>query len=276
MIASYEAAGLTLVNANFVRSATFGGGSLSFTSNLRRASKDTHSLERVDALRPGTCLPLLSALIWSPVLAQADDAICEGANVSVTAPTLPLAHSVCDSVEETLSLLGQCDLALSDRVKITILDDLPNVSHACFGFYECDSNRILIRSPESIARVSGQSALYVGLDANTVFDSIVSHEVSHAAFAQSACRDAECLANHEYVAYVMQMWSLPPAIRGEIVERFGQVEPVDPMRINELIAVMAPAKFAALAWQHFNEDGNGCDFIQDLATGRVSLEIVWE
>jgi len=214
--------------------------------------------------------------MWWPALANAGDAICESANVTVTAPRLSLAHSVCDNVEETLSLLEQCDLALPDPVKITVLDDLPNVSHACFGFYECDGNRISIRSPDSIAEVSGQSALYMGLDPNTVFDSIVTHEVSHAAFAQSSRGDAECLANHEYVAYVMQMWSLPPAVRGRIVERFGQDELVDSLRLNELVAVMAPAKFAALAWQHFNEDGNGCDFVKDLTTGRASLEIVWE
>jgi hypothetical protein len=222
-------------------------------------------------------LGLLSAAFMSlPILADADGAICDGGQVSVTAPSYPLVQSVCDSVERTLALLDQCDLQLSEPIAISIFDNLPNLSHNCFGFYECDSNRIWLRSPDSIANVVGQSPLYLGFEAKVVFDSIVAHEVAHAAFAQTACEDATCLANHEYVAYVVQMWSLPPSVRDEIVARFGQDEPVEPLRLNAMIAVMAPEKFAALAWQHFNEADHGCDFVQDLATGRTSLAIVWE
>lgn len=227
-------------------------------------------------MKRGSNLLLLVALMWTPTLALPADLVCESVEAVVSAPSPSLARSVCASVEETVDLLAQCDLALSDPIKITVLDGLPNNSHGCFGYYECDSNRISIRSPASIAEVSGQSTLYAGLEPVVVFDSLVAHEVSHAAFAQTACRDAGCLANHEYVAYVMQMWSLPPPIRSGIVERFGQLEPVEPMRLNELVAVMAPGKFAALAWQHFNEDGNGCDFVQDLATGQTTLEIIWK
>lgn len=223
-----------------------------------------------------TLVLLFAAFMTLPVLADADDAICDGGQVLVTAPSEPLALSICDSVGRALALLDECDLRLSDPITISIFDNLPNPSHNCFGFYECDSNRIWLRSPDSVANVIGESALYLGFEPKVVFDSIVAHEVAHAAFAHTACADAACLANHEYVAYVIQMWSLPPSVRNEIVARFGQYEPVEPMRLNAMIAVMAPEKFAALAWQHFSEAHHGCDFVQDLATGRTSLAIVWE
>ena len=230
---------------------------------------------KVAVVRSRTELMLCAVFVSLPILTASETVSCESALATVSAPNRMLADSVCATFEETQSLLGQCELEVSKSINIEVFDALPSVSNACFGFYEYDTNRISLRSPDSIATVIEQSTLYEGLDPKTVFDSIVVHEVSHAAFAQTAFDDAACLANHEYVAYVMQMWSLPPSIRSEIVDRFGQVEPVAPQRLSEIVAVMAPAQFAALAWQHFNEDGHGCDFVQDLVIGRASLEIVW-
>jgi hypothetical protein len=211
-----------------------------------------------------------------PVLADADDAICEGGKVSVTAPDHAIAQSVCNSVETALSLLDQCDLQLSEPVTISVFDDLPNFDHNCFGFYRCEDNQISLISPSTISEVSAQSDLYLGFDPQVVFDSIVVHEVAHAAFSHSACQESACLANQEYVAYAVQMWSMPLPVRDEIIARFGQDKPVEPVRLNDLVAAMAPEKFAALAWQHFNEPGHGCDFIQGLATGRTSLAMPWQ
>lgn len=222
------------------------------------------------------CIPLIAAFTVLPVLAHADSVVCEGADVSVTASEDLLAQSVCDTVQRTITLLEQCGLQLSEPIDISILDDLPKFGDNCFGYYECDGNHISLRSPVSIANVSAQSVLYTGLDPIVILNSLVAHEVAHAAFAQSTGEDAAFLANHEYVAYAVQMWSLPPLVRDEIVASFGQDEPVEPIRLNELVAVMAPEKFAALAWQHFNEPGHGCDFVQDLATGRATLAIIWE
>ena len=223
-----------------------------------------------------TLILAISAFMVLPVLAEADDALCDGLDVTVRAPSQSLALSVCGTVQRTLTLLEQCGLQLSDPIVIAILDDLPIFGDNCFGYYGCDSNRISLRSPTSIANVGSQSALYSGLDPMVVFDSLVAHEVAHAAFAQSTREESASLANHEYVAYAVQMWSLPPLVRDKIVPSFGQDEPVEAVRLNELVAVMAPDKFAALAWQHFNEPDHGCDFVQNLATGRTSLTIIWD
>jgi len=220
---------------------------------------------------------MLGVIVALPLIgAQAETITCDGNTVSVTAPNSARAQSVCATVATALTKLNQCDLTLSQPLTITVLNDLPGVSDTCFGYYVCDENRISVRSPQGIAEVAWLSTLYQTIDPEIVFDSIVVHEVAHAAFEQTACEEALCLANHEYVAYVMQMWSFPSSVRHALVERFGQEEPVEPIRLNELIAVLAPEKFAALAWQHFNEPENGCDFVTDLVTGKVSLEVVWQ
>ena len=219
----------------------------------------------------------LCAMVLSlPTGALAETVVCSESLVSVTAPNASRAQSVCTTVMATLPKLAQCDLQLSHPLSITVLNDLPGVSDTCFGYYVCDGHRIFVRSPGGIAEITQLSRLYKDIAPEVVFDSIVVHEVSHAAFEQTACEDALCLANHEYVAYVMQMWSFPLVVRQKIVEQFGQDEPVEPIRLNDLIAVIAPEKFAALAWQHFNQPGNGCDFVGALVTGNVSLEILWQ
>ena len=56
-----------------------------------------------------------------------------------------------------------------------------------------------------VAETAQLSRPYKDISPEVVFDSIAVHEVFHAAFEQTACEDALRLANHEYVAHVMQM-----------------------------------------------------------------------
>ena len=220
---------------------------------------------------------LLGTMTFSlPTRSPAETVVCAESMVSVTAPHASRAQSVCATASVTLPKLAQCDLRLSLPISITVLNDLPGVSDTCFGYYVCDGHQIFVRSPQGISEITELSLLYEDMAPEVVFDSIVVHEVSHAAFEQTACEDALCLANHEYVAYVMQMWSFAPVVRQKIIKQFGQDEPVEPIRLNDLIAVIAPEKFAALSWQHFNQPGNGCEFVKKLVSGRASLEILWQ
>lgn len=140
-----------------------------------------------------------------PAVALAETVVCSESLVSVTAPNTRRAPSVCTTVMATLPTLVRCDLRLSHPLSMMVSNDLPLVSDTCFGFYVCDGHRIFVRMPAGIAETAQLSRQYKDITPEVVFDSIAVHEVSYAVFEQTACEDALRLANHKYVADVMQM-----------------------------------------------------------------------
>lgn len=87
----------------------------------------------------------------------------------------------------------------------------------------------------------------------------------------TASRLASCANNHEYVAYAMQMLLLPANERQKIVTTYDIASPIDPLLLNCFIAAMAPDRFAAIVWQHYSEQGNGCSFVRELVSGEATL-----
>jgi len=67
---------------------------------------------------------------------------------------------------------------------------------------------------------------------------------------------ASCANNHEYVAYAMEMLSLPAHERQKIVAAYDIASPIDLLLMNSFFAAMAPVRFALIVWQHYSEQGN--------------------
>jgi hypothetical protein len=149
---------------------------------------------------------------------------------------------------EALARVAQCHLSLPEPVLITVADTLPDSIEGCVGYFECATNRIFLRTPDAIAGSRDPLSAFPILDPKVQFDSLVVHELAHAAFQQTGCTAAICPENHEYVGYAMQMWALPDQARTAIVDRFRKHEPIDARRLNMFIAAIAPDRYAAYVW----------------------------
>ena len=221
---------------------------------------------------------LLSACTVLTTAGWADAEIlkCKGELAFVVSEDPLIASSVCATVERTSKFLGKCGLSVATPVHVSVSDELPLVGKGCLGLFECEQQQIWLRTPAGMAEVRHEIGNFNGLDDQVVFESIVAHEWAHAAFEQTACQSALCVDNHEYVANVAQMWSLPESLRDQLVAEFPVKAPVDTHRLNAFVAALAPDRFAAIAWQHFSEEGNGCDFVADLIEGRRTLQLLPE
>jgi hypothetical protein len=158
---------------------------------------------------------------------------------------------------------------LNSEVQITLSKDL---GEGCLGLFHCGKNKIEILHPDQLAAMKQSSDLFAPLNTLTLFDSLVVHEMSHAAMAQVDCPFASCLGTHEYVAYAMQIWSLSPQDR-TITDAITLANtPVTDTEISAIYALMAPERFAVKAYTHLMQRDDACGYLQEIAQGRVRFD----
>jgi hypothetical protein len=230
---------------------------------------------RFEMLKSGFASTLSIALLM-PLASVAETVSCKTTSLTVEVMDEALGETICTTAERGANMLRACHLGLPPDILVVVYDELPGVSSRCVGKYECDENRISIRSPEHLDSARDPTSAFFNVDQVAFFKSVLVHELAHAAFEHTACQSARCPNNHEYVAYVMQMQALPAAARQTIIDNYRVSSPVDPQLLNSFVAALAPDRFAAIAWQHFTEADHGCDFVGDLISGNETLQLLTE
>lgn len=214
---------------------------------------------------------ILAAVPAIPALAGPFE--CPDPMLSVEGAAEPQAQRVCEAAMAAKEVLARCGLEQSRPVVLEILPEIDGPAEHCAGLYACGSDRIQIIPPQGVTALMPAESIFSRLQAAEYYDSLVVHELAHALMDQAECAGRYCSADLEYVAYALQIASLPEAGRRE-VEAFRDVpQPVDPARLNDFLLFLKPDIFAALAWAHFDEPGNGCDFVVDLVSGATSLAL---
>jgi len=206
-----------------------------------------------------------------PAVGAAEPKTCAATTVSVEAVSEMLVQQVCETVRHTRLMLGACHLSLPRNILVVVSDELSGPSQRCIGIYERAQSRISVLSPKGLHSVVDPLSAFADIEEQIFFESVLVHELTHAAFEYTASGLASCANNHEYVAYAMQMLSLPAHERQKIVATYDIASPIDPLLLNSFIAAMAPDRFAAIVWQHYSERGNGCSFIRELVSGESTL-----
>ncbi len=205
--------------------------------------------------------------------AGAESIACTDRMLSVDGADGEVAARVCNAAVAAKEELASCGLAQLRPVVIEIRPEAFGPTEHCAGLYTCGSDRILLRAPKAMARLMPEESIFAPLPPADYYDSLVVHELAHALMDQSECTGEHCDADREYVAYALQIASLSDENRA-LIERFHTLDrPVDVARLNAFLLFMKPDVFAAHAWAHFDDAGNGCAFVADLVNGRRSLAL---
>lgn len=69
----------------------------------------------------------------------------------------------------------------------------------------------------------------------------------------------------------MQFEALPADLRETLVASFRTDEEITLAELNGFILAMAPNRFAARAWLHFDHPENGCGFVEQILDGTVQF-----
>lgn len=173
----------------------------------------------------------------------------------MASPDATLNEHICRVAETGPEQLEACGLPIRAPLVILAVPEIAHGDVSCLGAYDCDRLELRLVTPAALDAALAPDSVLRDIPREALFDSLVVHELAHAALAQQPCAAPPCLAEHEYVAYAMQMQALAPEHRAIVTDAARGLDRVTEERLNEFIAVAAPDTFAAWAWTHFSRPG---------------------
>ena len=215
-------------------------------------------------------LPIVLLAPFAATSPLAGPMACGEGGVTVSGAEPGVADRVCAAVGRGRGLLARCGLAPPAALTIEVGNTLPGLPR-CIGRYDCDANRITLVAPDALAARPEVRDTFGGLPSGRLFDSLVVHEVAHAAVARAVGDREIGVAGHEYIASAFQMASLAAAERDMVLARWPVTPPVRPEVFSTMILAFAPGAFTANAWVHFDTPGHGCAFVRRLVAGEIAL-----
>jgi len=213
------------------------------------------------------CVTVLS-LITSPAFSA--PLSCDTPNIRVTAQNPTHAALACNAAKRAQTIFKICNLpALSTPTEIGIVDDL---IADCLGVYHCRDNAIDVLSPTILQERGKPDGVFAHLTVPAFFQSIVVHELAHAATKDMPCPFDVCNVGAEYVAYAMQIMSLDKAGRRAFERATDMETEIAAGDLNRFILLMVPEVFAQNVWTHLSQQDAPCAYIAEIISGEVVLD----
>jgi hypothetical protein len=208
------------------------------------------------------------ALSTAPISASGER--CPGTRAVLdSVPALEVAR-VCEAAGAAESELARCQLSPTNPYTIRFATDIRGDYGSCiFGQFRPNPDVALILAPSAteklVASIPDDEPMSVlrSLPLDDLHRSLIVHEVTHAIVHQNL-KVPPCHAIHEYVAAVVQLGTLPVPSRDAYLARFVGRDAFTNEMFNDLLQAMDPARFAAAAYRHFHQPGNGCNFVRRL------------
>jgi hypothetical protein len=213
---------------------------------------------------------IAASLVVSATAIAADTRRCTGTDVIVTFQQEADAALVCDAANKAVQLFDSCDIPALDRTIRIALND--NLRPGCAGLYHCGEDHIEIVSPAVIqSRRDGQDA-FGALGRDAYFQSVVVHELAHAASDGIPCGVGDCVVGAEYIAYAVQVMSLDDEARMSFEQTAPMGKPVSIDTLNPFLLLIAPGQFAQTVWAHFSQQDDACGVLGQIIDGTVVLD----
>ena len=176
---------------------------------------------------------------------------------------------ICTVGSKALDELAACNLPLMHTVTVTIT---PSLEENCVGLYHCGEGLIELVHPEALRDMISDSALFSALDVMDYFDSVLFHELAHAAADAIPCPYESCPATSEYLAYALQIRALSPQNREKIGLGVIPEDRISRDAINAIMVFWAPDRFAAKAWSHLMQREDPCAYVGLIAKGNIVFD----
>lgn len=212
---------------------------------------------------------LVAALL--PAGTHAGDLTCAQTRITVRSPDIAIRERTCRAVSNALPKLSHCGAAPERHQLIEMVASISDAP-TCMGIYHCGEDRIELLNPDEMAAARKPDGPFSTLPDGVFFDSVVAHELAHAAYDAVPCPFENCLLTSEYVAYAMQIYSLSAADRATFEADKDTETRISRDAISLIGLMMAPGRFAAKVWAHFSQRDDGCAFVRQMMEGRVYLD----
>lgn len=210
------------------------------------------------------------SVIATPIVAQ--EHVCPGGTVIVQGGG-ERSEAICEAAVEAKGQLASCNLPVTQTVTVEITPVLPGNCHA---LYDCDNNLIQLLPLDAYTDFLSEQpeSPWGHLESEVFFNSILRHELVHAALDDMPCPYEVCPVTQEFAAYNMQIRFLPEAERAPF-ERFSveTERPISRDSLNALVLAMSPETFVRNAHVYLARQDNPCELMADIASGEVLFDM---
>ncbi|TYC62516.1 hypothetical protein FMN52_01805 [Marinobacter sp. BW6] len=196
---------------------------------------------------------------------------CAAPGVNVYSYEAEDGDLACQAVGSTLAFMKSMGFHVDTRFTIELVDH-PLRLHGSEVTGTYDSRHLYIEVPNfsQAQRVAGRHAPFGMFMSHEIWQSFIAHEVAHAV-AQANFRLAKPgLAAHEYIAYVVQLATLPKETSEELLERFDNSPFRHERQINRVFLELDPEVFAVKAYRHYLAQPDPSEFFQRLLNRNLS------
>ncbi len=196
---------------------------------------------------------------------------CMETDVVVTAQNAEHARLACDAAQEAMMLFASCGVpALTGQTTVKVVEELRS---GCFGLYDCETQSIEVLSPDVLHDLRLPDSIFSHVATPAYFQSVVVHELAHAASDGIPCPFDSCIVGLEYIAYLMQMKSLDPVAQDQLAASIDMDAPVSFKGFHPFILMLAPDVFSQRVWAHHQQQDDPCSFVGALIRGETILDI---
>lgn len=215
---------------------------------------------------------ILSTLLGLGVSSSAEEFRCENGLVTIRNSPGALHPAICTASDRALSLLQSCDLKPPEPVEIQ-LSELSDKT--CIGLFHCGEALIEVLPPEALDARRSAVGAFNGLPTPRLFESVIVHEIAHAAMEDVPCPYDSCVASSEYFAYSIQLLDLTEAERNLVVpppDNGTEPTRVTHDQVNALILYMAPDLFITKVWRHVTAKNDVCTQLKRVQDGTLVFD----
>ncbi len=146
---------------------------------------------------------------------------CDGQPVEVEGDGRQ-AQAVCAAGVTALARLAELGLEPRQTIRVVLVDaGIVYNGHLAYGQYDGPHDRLELMSPEAIARQQPPPTLFDQPIDAVMYAGLVAHEIAHAVAQQHMRADKIGSPAQEYLAYSVQLASLPEARRSAIIDAAG-------------------------------------------------------
>lgn len=215
-------------------------------------------------------LAVLTSMLTSGLPVWAEQRICEDVAINVNSGDTAVDRKVCDAARMATQLFASC--ALPDLQKEVLVELVETLPEGCNAQYHCGERRIEILTPLAMAVQRSKKNAFSFVKDGVFFRSVVVHELAHAVMDQVPCPFDDCIVADEYIAFAMQVMSLPPSLQERFGETAGPQRPVSRDALSKLTLFMSPDGFAKDVWEHLKQRPDACKFIGKLVNRETLLD----
>ncbi|WP_135507479.1 DUF6639 family protein [Roseovarius aestuariivivens] len=213
---------------------------------------------------------LTLCLVLSQGGRASEPVLCPQTSVTVEAANPEDAARSCRAAQTAIAQMTQCEMPLDRPITLTLREEL---AKDCLGLYHCGEDRIDLLSPRALEEARSETSAFAHLPTPRFFDTLVAHELAHAAFDARPCPLESCVVAAEYLAYTAQVRVLTEAERAPF-KAMTETRTISRDEINVMLLFMAPQSFARKAWAHLNQRPDPCAFVGQVMSGHVLMDRV--